>query len=508
VTGMAQTRRHCPYLVFAALLLTAFLPVQVLSSPEYRAVTILHTNDTHGHLLPFSYPEPPSVYADYASMPHTKDIGGIARRATLVRRVENEVKGEVLLLDAGDVLDGTPFSIEYKGEADFAAMSAVGYDAFTPGNHEFNLSLQEFWRNARVATFPILCANLVDKKAQDVLPDYKIFDVQGVKIAVFGLTIPNDYRAVKEGFDFLDPYKVAKELVPKLKKQADIVVALTHLGIENDMRLAQEVPEIDIIVGGHSHTRLTAPILVKHDGKESAFSVNGTIIVQAHQWGGELGRLDLRLRKNSTPFTIMSFSGKLIPVTPDIPEDQATAKIVAKYYKPILAKYERIVGKASETFYNDNDCENSLLNLVCDALREASGAQAALYNVGGVRSDLQKGTIKFWDLATVFPFQNKLILLKTSGKQLKKALETQQLGVSGIRYRIASGKLVTATIDGKPIEDEKLYTIATTDFIEERTFEEVFERKVIADDYREAIVAYIQARKTVTPVLDGRRVIE
>lgn len=502
-------RRYSLCLSIAILILSAFTPAKTVCSSEYRAVTILHTNDTHGHLLPFSYPESLNNSEERVKIPISDNIGGIARRATLVHRIENEVGGEVLLLDAGDVMDGTAFSIEYMGEADFAAMSAAKYDAFTPGNHEFSTSLDQFWKNVKTATFPILAANVIDKKSKKlVLPDHKIFDIHGVKIAVFGLTLPNEYRAAKDGLGFLDPYEVATELAPRLKKQADVVIALTHLGLENDIRLAEEVPAIDVIVGGHSHSRLETPLVIKHPGMRSAFSLGGTIIVQDHQWGGELGRLDLRLRRNNGPFTLMSYTGRLIPVTSDIPEDSATARIVARYYAPISAKYEQIVGEASDTFWNDNKLENSMLNLVCDAMLEATGAELAIYNEGGVRGNLAKGVIRYWNIAEAFPFKNKLVVIRVSGKELKRVLETERPGVSGARYRIRSGKLTYAMLDGKVIDEGKTYVVATVDFLADRIFRDVSDSRTVSDDYRQAIVSYIKTRKTITPVLDGRRIID
>lgn len=494
-------------IVVACILLLGH--AQSFCAPEYRGVTILHTNDTHGHLIPFSFPYEPGSEAGYASMPHIADIGGIARRATLARQIRYETRGNTLLLDAGDALDGTPFSIQYMGEADFAAMSAAGYDAMTPGNHEFSASVEEFRRNVRIASFPIFSANIVDRETGRLeLPQYGVFDVQGARIAVFGLTVANKYRAAKEGFDFLDPIQAAKDLVPELKKQADIVIALTHLGVEEDQKLAREVPGIDVIVGGHSHSRLAEPILVRHTEEPHAFWVGGTVIVQDYWWGGELGRLDLRLRRNDGPFTLMSYSGRLIPVTSDIPDDPATARVVELYYKPISKLYGRVVGQASDSFINHEERENPVLNLICDALREAGKTDVAIYNRGGVRGDIVKGEIKVWDIATVLPFRNKVVQTTLTGRQLREIVEAEAHGVSGMTYRMSGGKIVEAKVGGKPLDDDASYTVATIDFLA-RNFPVAQEQvKVLSDDYRQAIIAYIEARETISPVLDGRMVIE
>lgn len=503
--------------VFLTGILAASFHAVSSGAPEYRAITILHTNDTHGHLFPFSYPNPPTADVDYARMTAIKNIGGIARRATLVRRIEAERPGnDVVLVDAGDALDGTPFSFEYMGEADFAAMSAAGYDIMTPGNHEFSASLQEFWRNVRTATFPIVSANIIDRSTgEPALPEYKIVEIDGVRMAFFGLTTPNNYRAAREGFEFLDPIEAARRLVPRLREQADVVVALTHISDSEDLsgerRLAEEVPGIDVIVSGHAHVRLAEPVLLARRGQQP-FAIGGTLLVQDYQWGGELGRLDLKLRRNGGPFTIMSYSGRLIPVTSDVPEDPRTAEVVAKYYKPISAFYSQVVGEAAADIHhihdNEGPTESAALNLVCDALRESSRSDIALYNVGGVRGDLVKGPIRVWDIATVLPFKNKLVEIEVTGARLKEAILKDRPGVSGMRYRISHGRLVECTVAGKPVDDSATYRIAISDFMLGYLFSDIASYKVLNDDYRQAIIAYVKAKKTVSPLRDGRRVIE
>ncbi len=487
-----------------AIYVAAFAPTACRARPEYRAVTILHTNDTHGHLLPFSYPDPKGPKLAYASMPFIKDIGGIARRASLARRIESEMRGNVLLADAGDVLDGTPFSVEYVGEADFAAMSAAGYDIMTLGNHEFHCSLPRFHRNIHIASFPVVCANTLDRKTGElVLPPYKIYNFQGARVAVFGLTVPSpEYQAAQEGLDFSDPYETARNLVPKLKAQADIVVALTHLGSAEDERLAREAPGIDVIIGGHSHARLTTPKLIRHVKRPQAFWVGGTVIVQAYEKGAELGRLDLRLRRKDGPFSLMSYKGELLPITAELPDDPATAQVVQKYYRPMSKYYGEVIGEASATFYHGTTRHSAVLKLVCDAIRAKAGTEIAIYGRGGVRGNILKGPIRVWDIATVLPFQNKIVILKMTGKRLKEALEGFEVapGASGMQYRIVNGKVVEATVGGKPMQDGATYKVATIDWLVQLYFQGVDACEVLDTHCRDAVIDYVKARKVIAPV--------
>ncbi len=493
-------------LIAVVALMTAGI---VSAAPEYRGITIMHTNDTHGHLIPFSYPGPEDIGDVNAPESLYRNIGGIARRATLSQRILSEVRGNAILMDAGDVTDGTPFSVEYGGEADLAAMSEAGYKVMTVGNHEFNMPLGAFYKNASIPLFPVVSANLTDRNTgKNPVLDYIIKDIGGVKVAVFGLTVQvTGYKTLTQGVDIADPIETAKRLAPELRKKADVVVALTHLGYETDLQLAREVPEIDVIVGGHSHTRLTAPTLVEHPSKAGTFSIGGTLVTQNFQWGGTLGRLDLRLRRNSGPFTIMGYKGEFIPVTADIPEGPHTARMVDKYYKPLVKKYGQLLGTASASFRDDRANESTVMNLVCDAVREATSTDVCLYNTGGVRADIAEGPIKMWDVATVMPFANKIIVLEMAGERLKRALAELKPGVSGIRYRVENDKLIEATVDGQPIVDDRIYRVSTNDWFDGYGFKDVDKRKVLELDPRDAIKSFVTKRGTVSPSADGRRVV-
>lgn len=492
------------------LILTSLSTASLLSAPEYRALTILHTNDTHGHLIPFSYPDPRTPDDVIAEMPMRHNVGGITRRATLFNQIKAETRGNSIMIDAGDALDGTPFSIEYMGDADFDTMRAAGYFLRTNGNHEFSASLKQFNKNIQTGGFPVIDANLLDKStSKPALPEYIIREINGVNIAFFGLTTPaaSSYKAAKEGFTLTDPIETAKKLVPELQKKADIIIAVTHIGYDEDIKLAKEVDGIDIIIGGHSHTRLSKPAFINKTSENGLFDVGGTVIVQAFQWGGELGRLDLIFRRNGGKFTLMDYKGKLIPVSSNLQEDKETKKVLDRYYEPMKKYYDEVVGEAAATFYDDRSGESSVLNLICDALKEKTGADGSIYNTGGVRADIVRGPIKMWDVATVMPFQNNIVIAEMSGARLKQALSELRVGVSkNIRYSIDNNILIKAEINGQPIDDNTIYKIATIDFLADFGLKDV-EAKNLNVNYRDAVKEYIKARKQIAPDLDGRRYI-
>ena len=262
----------------------------------------------------------------------------------------------------------------------------------------------------------------------------------------------------------------------------------------------------------HAHSRLGRLI---NDEQYAALSGShiqasgfaGGYNTQDGQWGGELGRLDLRLRSDGGPYTLMSCTGELIPVTAAAGEDAATARAIAKYYKPISKYYDQALGEATGNFYDDRPKESTVLNLVCDAIRETAGADVALYNTGGVRSDIARGRITMWDLATVLPFRNNIFMIEIDGKRLKQALLEMKPGVSGVRYKVDNGdKLAEATINGKPIDDTAVFKVVTNDWFVGFAFKDVTNAKDTGLNCREAVGAYIKSKKTISPSADGRRV--
>jgi 2',3'-cyclic-nucleotide 2'-phosphodiesterase (5'-nucleotidase family) len=475
-------------------------------------LTVLHTNDTHGRLLPFSYPERVSPGSESAALTQRTNIGGIARRAALAQRIRSEQKarnGTVWLVDAGDFYGGTPFSIEYKGEAEIAAMNAAGYDFATLGNHEFNNSPAHLKKLLAQARFEFLCANAVEKHGgKTLVPSYTIRSVGPVKVALFGLVTRDarSYPAARESIEILDEIQTARRMAAELKSQADILILISHCGEKVDHAIAEAVKTIDVIVGGHSHSRLPAGKLVKHSDALNAGAFNGTLIVQNHQWGGELGRLDLLFSRDSQGvWNVDHYRAQLLPVTSEIKEDPATAAVVERFWRPIAEHYEAVVGHAAADFislYHDR----AEYNLMADAIAEAFATDFALENIGGVRAPLIKGPITRADLVAMDPFDNTIVTFTIDGAHLKHLLLRERPAVSGLRYRIQAGRLVEATCAGLPISDGKMYTGAINSF-----YAKMLPKTVAQHDTGrkrlQVLLEHIRKKGTVTPVYDGRRII-
>jgi 5'-nucleotidase/UDP-sugar diphosphatase len=493
----------------SVLVLVSLIPGSCLAA----SLTILHTNDTHSHLLPFSYPAVIDTCAPELSLPGRTDIGGIARRSTLVKQIRSEQKAKgipVWLVDAGDFSDGTFFSIEYQGEADVKAMNAVGYSFATLGNHEFIHSLAQTRKLIGLAGFPILCANALLKATKEPLAQlYRVEQVGPLRVGIFGLVTieARSYPAAKEGVSIVDPVRTAKKIVAKLRaEKADIVVLISHCGEEMDKRLAKDVPGIDVIVGGHSHSRLPSGELIPHSEELIADEVNGTIIVQAYQWGGELGRCDLLFKKDAAgAWHVGRYRARLIPVTADIQPDTGVAAVVDRYWRPIASRYAEVIGEAADDF-SSRCADWTEYNLVADAVRETYGREIELENIGGVRSPLLKGKITRGDLVALDPFANTVVLFKITGLQLRKILAKYAPAVSGVHYRLENGELVEVLVNGEPLQADRRYTAATNSYFAGKAckgarvrFQDTHKQRL------EVLITYIRQKGTIRPVYDGRR---
>jgi 5'-nucleotidase / UDP-sugar diphosphatase len=485
--------------------------LQGFAFSQQVSLTILHTNDTHGHLLPFSYPAMTAAKSDLAELNRGKNIGGIARRATIVKRLRKELGQAgiaVWLVDAGDITDGTPFSTEHHGEADVAAMNAIPYDFSTLGNHEFNTSLSKLKNLLGLFRYPVLCANAVDSSGRLLTKDFAIKELGPLKIGIFGLVTreASTYPAAKEGVTISNEIETSRRMAAELRKKADIVIALSHSGEKIDEQISSAVPGIDIIVGGHSHSRLPAGELIWRSDQLMENEVNGTVIVQAYQWGGELGRLDLLFDKNeSGAWRVARYRARLIPVTPAIPEDPDVAAIVARYWEPIKARYGEIIGEATGDFVARGD-DLAHYNLVADAIRLTYKTDIEFENMGGIRTELSEGKISYADVVDMDPFNNTIVTFSIDGRALKQLLTRIRPAVSGIRYKIENGKLLNAAVQGQPILNDRIYTGAANSYFAGASMKGIAVKDT-GKQRIEVIIDYIRKQKTIAPAYDGRRKI-
>jgi 5'-nucleotidase len=273
----------------SALLSISGLSLSSFTTTKERKITILHTNDVHSHIDPF--PE---------NHPRNPSMGGVARRASIIDQIRKEEEN-VLLLDAGDIFQGTPYFNYYGGELEFKLMSMMKYDVATLGNHDFDNGINGFYAQLPHANFEFVSANYDFKNTElsGIVKPYKTFIKDGIKIGVFGLGIELEGLVDKKLYKetkYNNPIEVASDVTKTLKEteKCDLIICLSHLGYDyknekdkpSDLKLAAATKDIDLIIGGHTHTFLDKPVIKTNKvGKQ-------VVINQVGAYGINLGRID------------------------------------------------------------------------------------------------------------------------------------------------------------------------------------------------------------------------
>ena len=460
-------------------------------SPGADSLVLLHTNDTHARLLPFE-------------AGREGPAGGMAARAATLAR-ERARGGVTLTLDAGDVFQGTPFFNYFRGVPDYRAMSAMGYELGALGNHDLDDGPAAWLRTRREARFPVLCANVLvaaDSAWSRGLPEvperlargarwigggrvpagtalrhiaepFRVQVIGGRRIAVLGLLTREAVRSVSArrngGVAVADPVETARALVPELRREADVVLVLSHLGLDDDRRLASRVPGIDVIVGGHSHTLVRAPILVLNDRTPNG--LHGTAVVQAGSNGEWVGRTTLHFEAGA----LRRVTGRVIRVRPAEGEDPAIAAFLAPYRDSLAAEISVPVVRLPRRLGLDGlrDGDTALGNFFADALRDAAGADIAIQNVGGIRAAFPAGAVTVGDIYTALPWDNTIVVVEMEGSRVRQLLDfiARRIGgggfaqVSGVRFTASLGHAVNIRVGRDALDGNRVYRVATSDFL-------------------------------------------
>jgi len=390
-------------LLVSVLILAVSGSALAATGEDPATITIVHTNDIHGRII---------------------DGIGFAKMGTKIEEIRKE-NPNVLLLDAGDPFHGLPIATISQGKTMVEVMNALKYDAMALGNHDFDYGQERLLELKDMAGFPILSANTFREDGSNLLPSYIIKEFDGVKVAVFGLTSRNtsfetNPKNVK-GLTFRDPIAVAKEMVNQLEKQADVIVLLSHLGLDNPIctsaTVAKKVPGIDVIIDGHSHTEL-----------EEGMVVGETLIAQTGAHLNNLGIVTLTVKNDTITKKAELFSKE---AAASLVEDQEILTLV----KEIQAESEQtasvVIGNTPVRLNGLREDvrtgETNLGNLITAAMLKTSGADIAFTNGGGITGSIEAGDITVGDIIRVMPYGNSVVTKEVKGSDLLAALE---LGVS------------------------------------------------------------------------------
>ncbi|MDR3523587.1 MAG: 5'-nucleotidase C-terminal domain-containing protein [Acetobacteraceae bacterium] len=468
----------------------ATLPMARMARGEVaHRLTILHVNDIHSR---HEAVDARSLTCKAGSRPDC--LGGTARLATALftdRDAARAAGRDVLQLDAGDQFQGSLYYTAWKGEVELAVAHAFGTEAMTVGNHEFDNGPDTLARFVRGATFPVLSAN-IDASAEPslagLLRPSVLFTRAGLKIGVVGATTLQTATTSSPGplIRFTDPGAALAAQAAQLRAQgAQLVIALSHLGVEQDRLLAGHIPGVDAFIGGHSHTLLSdSEAGAAGPAHEMITGPAGSaIVVQAACYARYFGRLDLDIDAQGR---LLAVGGDVRHVGPDLPEEPGVAAIIGHYAAQLDSIRRRVVGTAPAAI-DVTSCrvaECSFGNFIADALLAATpSADVALFNGGGMRTGLPAGKITLGDVLTALPYGNTTATVQVSGDDLRQTLANgvaragsgafPQIG--GMRFVWSPqapkdqrlGRVDIRQHDGgyAPLDPMRVYTVVTNNFI-------------------------------------------
>ena len=449
-------KRFLSIILTLSLLFSFAVPINAAGHVE---ITVFHVNDVHSRV------------AEYNNF-------GFAKIATVVN--EARTAGDhVLLLDAGDSFHGQTFATISKGASIARLMNLMKFDALTTGNHDFNYGQARLLELQAETNFPLLAANVIKADNSMLLDDYVIKEFEGVKVAIFGLATPETtYKTHPdnvEGLTFEDPTVTAQRMVDLLTPMADIIVCLGHIGNQGmytSEAIATAVDGIDLFVDAHSHSIY---------GEGSGMVVNDTLIVQTNDYAKNLGKVTLSYMDgtvtSSATLLTTEDAASIVP-NPDVLALMETVNAENEVITSAVVGTTTIDLQGERSFVRTG--ETNLGNLIAEAMLDASGADLAITNGGGIRASIPTGDITQGDIISVLPFGNYVITKSVMGSDIRSILEVgisdypTEKGafphIAGMTIKFDSNlpvgsKLTEVMIGDELLDDTKTYVLATNDFL-------------------------------------------
>jgi|GEM_PF-1245649 len=451
---------------FFFLFLSILFLISGRASGREVTLTILFTNDHHGQVDP--------IHSDDASKP----IGGVTRRLALIEKIRKEVGTDhLVLVDSGDLLSGTAFSELTRGEVDCEAYQLMHYDAIGLGEHDLTYGKKTFLEYRRKFQIPWVSANVVSGGQPFIRP--YVLRATGVRVGLIGFSNPDTPsligRETVRGLIFNPPGAAAKGLHSIFKKDADLFVVLSRMGVDNDKKFAKDNPFIHVVIGGFSRTVLTEPIVTKQkDGH-----LLGPIICQAGSSGLYLGRLDLTvegrrdLKTKMSTYAITDYKYQLIPITSDLPEDPRMVELLQKYKDRLKTQpLEEVLATVPADFAQTSSGDSLIGEMAADAMRKGAQTEIALVDNGLFRSGFKTGELTREIFYEVFPTESGVTAIDVPGALLRKALENSAgqkgrdgfLQISGLTVE-KQGDSLNIKVGEEPLNDKRKYQVAMDDFL-------------------------------------------
>jgi 2',3'-cyclic-nucleotide 2'-phosphodiesterase (5'-nucleotidase family) len=474
-----------------------------------KKISVANTADVHGHL----------VFDDEVGGYYTMEDLSVIMGLPLVKHFVEEIRSknkDTLFLDSGDFFHGTNEANINKGEGLVKAANLMGYNAMVPGNHDFNFGFDRLLEIKSELNYPMLSANIY-KDGKLAFEEYRIIDVGGVKVGLFGLTTPWALSFTNsrnnDGVTIEEPVKPAKRVVSMLKDKVDIIVLISHLGDDVDEKVVKEVAGIDIVFAGHFHNLYKSPK-----------RIGDTYIVESGGWTTHLGIADIYMKENK----VADISWKVITSKDKSLVDKKVDESAQKYYSMALESSKEVLGRAEVKLNGIRSQlrtrETNLANLLADAMKAYGNADIAIMNGGGIRESIPQGEINLYKIGKVLPFSNSLVTLEMKGDKIYSAIERGVrdytsganggfLQVSGIKYvfdgsKPAGERVLSVEKDGQPLDRNKYYVVATNDYLYNGgdNYEEFKDAKLVSMGalLKDVLAQHIKSRGSVSYKEEGR----
>ncbi|WP_226549262.1 bifunctional metallophosphatase/5'-nucleotidase [Celeribacter naphthalenivorans] len=508
---------------------TAAMALMAGAAHAEYTLHILHTNDLHSRIEPITKYDNTCPEEDNAA---GECFGGYARLATKVAEMRAELDGEnVLLLDAGDQYQGSLMYTTYKGDVEAEMMEKIGYDVMALGNHEFDDGPDGTLKLIENVSFPVISGNL-DVSQSNILADkvknHVVLEVGGEKIGIISALAVDTPETSSPGPNVIfqdEADSLAADVAALEAEGVTKIIALTHVGVNKDLSLAEEVAGIDVVVGGHSHTLFSNEI----EGAMAYPTMVGEVpVVSAYAYSKYLGHLVLTFDDEGT---LISATGEPILLDASVAEDESIKSRVAELAGPINELKATVVAEASADIDGSRETcravECPMGNLVADAMLERvkdQGVEIAIQNGGGLRASIQGGQVTMGDVLTVLPFQNTLSTFEVTGETIVAALENgvSEMAdgagrfpqVAGMSYTVDPSAEVGARISdvmvgGAPIEMDKVYGVASNNYVRNggdgyKMFTSAENAYDFGPDVADVLADYLIENAPYTPYTDGR----
>jgi S-sulfosulfanyl-L-cysteine sulfohydrolase len=431
-----------------------------------KNLTLMQLNDSHAYLdlhQELFWQGDQAVY---------RKTGGFGRIATILKQVREEKRGQVLAFDGGDTIHGTFAAVRTKGEAMVPILNEIHFDAMT-AHWEFAYGPEQLKKVVSQLSYPLLACNVYEKSSNKlVFPAYHVFEAGGLRVGVIGIASTIVDKTMPPSFSKGLYFTLGKEELPghiekmRTDDKVELIIVLSHLGFPQDVRLAQDVEGIDVILSSHTHNRLYA-----------AKQVRDTIIIQSGSQGSFLGRLDLEVENGR----ILNFRHALLVVGEDIPADKDVQLLIDNTLAPYREELEQVVGRTSVALNRNTMFESTMDNLLLQSLLEQTGAQVAFSNGWRYGAPVVPGPVTLNDLWNIIPVNPPLSTVNLTGEEIRTMLEEnlehtfsrdpyhqmggyvkRMLGLN-VYVKVENGpgdRIQKLFVQGQPVKADQIYTAA------------------------------------------------